>query len=245
MPRAVFPLLLAVALSLITGCAREVTLDASTLLSAESQPAGELTAERIQTTSPARLVFKIVSGDNAGERWVMEVLRHEQDALRITIGPEDSDEPVSEEIRVPVRGGWGLRESINRDDDAHTTFDPPLLVAPERLTAGESVESTSKMVVRSLEDTSRIKEQGEVTQTLTYDADQTVSAGPGDVAAARLRAEFNASLGAARVERVTDRWFAPEGEGWLIAVRYRESVKALGGIYDRRRAQVMALVEQR
>lgn len=228
-------------LILAAGCASDPKLDAGALLSAQRPPDGSLSADSIQPDATATLLLETLSGDEQGALWRIAILPQPDGALRITRTADGADQPASEELRVPIDGGWALAESINRDDDAVTTFDPPLLVAPPSLDAGEPVSATSAMVVRSIADPDVIKEQGEATQTLTFDALQTVRTARGEHTAARVRAEFNASLGAARVERVTERWHGLDGDPWILAERMRETVKALGGLYDRRRGHLLAL----
>jgi hypothetical protein len=122
-------------------------------------------------------------------------------------------------------------------DRTTSLFEPPLLVAPPTLAAGEerSVESAMRAVLTATP--GRERDRGTGRRTLRYDRDEWVR-WRGERRRAKVAVvRFVAELGSARAERVSELWVIP-GEG-TVAERWNETLTILR-VFDKRSMQSAA-----
>lgn len=168
----------------------------------------------------------------AGRTW--RVKRYEVDAP-----PQEARELVESDRVQPVReheftglggGAVGLVSEINRTEKVEVVFDPPMIVVPNGLSSVVSgdarIRQELRMRVHPLGDRSRVRNQGAVVNTIVYAGDEPVSTGLGDMLARKVRSEFTADLGAAKVTNVSDQWFV-DNIG-LVREIEKESTRVLG-----------------
>lgn len=160
-------------------------------------------------------------GQGQGLMWRSS--RAEAPARAQTIDEQSASE---ETFILDASGAVALVRTVEPADAVTTWFDPPMLVAPARLTPGQPVTQSFEMIVRPLARPEQIKTRGpaEVTLTLVGFARVCTPAGAWD--AAHLRSELKVTLGQARVTVLTDSWLA-EGVG-MVAEETRERVTVLG-----------------
>ena len=116
--------------------------------------------------------------------------------------------------------------STENADAVFTIFEPELIAMPASITAGRPHRQECSMVVHPIAHPDRVKAKGTATQTITYEANQSVRTPAGLFACRRVLTIFEASLGAAKVHVETRSWYAP-GVG-LVAEESHEQVSTLG-----------------
>jgi hypothetical protein len=130
--------------------------------------------------------------------------------------------------------------TLDRDEQALTRFDPPLLIAPKTLQPGAPVEAEANMTVLDSRNLKRQRERGTAKRTIEYIDDQHIRTPLGEFCARRIVVHFNADLRLADAENVTTYWVAP-GVG-IVAQLREEEVRILGFISTRKRS-VSVLIE--
>jgi hypothetical protein len=131
-----------------------------------------------------------------------------------------------------------LVETTDHPNKAVTTFDPPLLLIEDGMGDGYGARTEHTVVVRSLEDVSRIVDRGTAEQSLVRESDQVLLLPDGQTRrAVRLARTLTISLGRAKVKEVTTSWYAPDLG--LAAEQSKEEVKVFGPLgWTRRRLLV-------
>lgn len=120
-----------------------------------------------------------------------------------------------------------LLRTVEHEDDVATDFEPPLVVLPDSLGVGDAPFTQSlRMVVRERANPSRIKAEGDATQEISREPDETLVTALGPLRAARVRSVLRARLGPAEVVSTSVTWYHPELGP--IAETRREVVRVLG-----------------
>lgn len=165
--------------------------------------------------------FAVIEKDAVSELMRVAIEELDQESWRIELGEQRASVVRREDGRL------ALLETTDYPNNAVTTFDPPLLLIEKGMSEGKGVESQHQVVVRALDDDSKIVDRGTAEQTLVREADQTLLLPDGrSHRAVRLRRTLRLALGRATVEEVTTSWYVPELG--LAAEQSREQVKVFG-----------------
>ncbi len=119
-------------------------------------------------------------------------------------------------------------------DKTTSLFEPPLLIAPPSLAAGEERSVTSAMRAVLTATPGRERDRGTGTRTIRYDRDEMVRWRGATHRAKVAQVRFVADLGSARAERLTELWVVP-GEG-VVSERWNETLTILK-VFDKRSMQ--------
>ncbi len=112
------------------------------------------------------------------------------------------------------------------DGQARYIFEPPLVMTPARLAAGERFEDSCDMRIVAIDDETDVIRTGGATRLLEVVGRQTLETVTGDVRAIRVRARFRLTLGATVVTSDSVVWFEPGGGA--LAESTRRVVRVLG-----------------
>lgn len=147
---------------------------------------------------------------------------------RLFVVTERAGEEAFSESEIEVtESGVVLTRITNHDRETITDFRPPMLLMPMRAEAGFTIEQKLMMIVRPMDDPTKIKSRGTATYTLEYAGVSSVAlAGGGVVEGASFVERLEASFPGASVMNVTRKWYA-DGAG-MIARQAEESVSVLG-----------------
>lgn len=158
------------------------------------------------TTPPVELVTSTVDEGDAGRR---------------VEGIDDSIDFLA----FRADGSLQLRRTESVGDDARTTFDPPLLLAPRTLSTDGDFESNASMRVASLTK-QRERDKGSANRTVRVVRGERVRTPIGEWDATVVESVFSATLDMAVVTHRTSVWIVP-GVGPVIE-RWESTVKVLG-----------------
>lgn len=154
-------------------------------------------------------------GDNAGVRVFERVeMEGSAPAERESVLGRDAD------------GNVVLVQEVNHEEKVVVDFEPPLVIYPASIGAGESREQKVHMTVHPMRDTTRVQAQGDVKHTIRWDGSEEIQTPAGKVEAKKLVSVFEADLGGPQVRNETQEWIAP-GRG-VVARKKMERTTMLG-----------------
>lgn len=152
------------------------------------------------------------SGNSGGESWIVTRRAMNEEAPYLT-----------ETYTRTADGSVALAESINAKEGVISRFDPPMVVAPARLTPGSPAKQSLTLTVHPIRDPTAVRDKGAATHEVTYLGDARVGlAGQAEVSAAHIRSVFRAKLSSASVVNSSDAWrslpsaSASEPQGLLV-----------------------------
>ncbi len=180
--------------------------------------------------------WRITAGDDAG-RWIER--RREETDLYDATWVEIQDGHRREYWSRDDEGNLVMTAVAEPGDQALSFFDPPMVIAYNMLSPGESRQQQVKMRVMNLRRPERMKEQGLATRTVEYVDDRLIRTPLGTMPAKRVEISFRADLGLARAENATTLLIYPT---FGIVVERREDTVTVVGIRLRHREQTLALV---
>ncbi|MCL4210884.1 MAG: hypothetical protein HRU76_08815 [Phycisphaeraceae bacterium] len=131
-----------------------------------------------------------------------------------------------EYLSTGTDGSLRLHASVERDDGSLALFDPPLVVCPPTLSAGEPFASESSMRVVSDANPGRQREKGTARRTISHVGVEHVTTPAGSFDAHRVEITFLADLTFADADTLTTQWIVP-GVGVVREERSRR-VTVLG-----------------
>lgn len=135
-------------------------------------------------------------GKSGGESWIVTRRATGEEAPYLT-----------ETYTRAADGSIALAESVNTKEAVISRFDPPMVVAPARLTPGSPAKQSLTLTVHPINDPQAVRDKGAATHEITYLGDARVGlAGWAEVNAAHIRSVFRAKLAAASVVNTSDAW---------------------------------------
>jgi len=140
-------------------------------------------------------------------------------------------------LREDEQGNIVMTAIIDRDDQAISMFDPPLVVAFRELPAGIEQKSQSAMRVVDMNNPSKQRETGTATRTMKYAANQRLRTPMGEFTAKRIDVHFTADLKLADADEMSTIFVVP-GAG-IVAERSTEQVKVLGAFGHTKRRTIV------
>lgn len=126
---------------------------------------------------------------------------------------------------VQADGSLVLHAVDSHPDETTSRFDPPLLLAPAQLPAGESVTAKTAMRAVFTATPKRERDRGTATRTVRYARDEEISWRGSTHRAKVVEVRFTGALGSATAERTAELWVIP-GEG-IVAERWKETLTIL------------------
>jgi hypothetical protein len=129
-------------------------------------------------------------------------------------------------VRTDDQGNIVMTAVLEPDDHALSLFDPPLVIAPAKLTADAPQVFKADMRVVDSKDTKKEREKGTATRTIRLLGQKKVRTPMGEFAALKIGIEFSADL---KLAKATDHTiiFVVPGRG-IVAEVSQENVKVLG-----------------
>ncbi len=192
------------------------------------------------------LMPEVFGGPTPGPAWYSGVeggapirMRYETDRAadgRITVrefsGDASTPTEVSEFVRT-AEGGVALARVTSHDRGTVTEFVPPMLVIGASGEPGEQWRQRFALVVRPIDEPTKIRNRGTAEYTLTYTGIVRLSLDGEPVDAAAFVEEMNASLSAATVRVVTRHWYALGGGAsggpvGMVGEHHQEMISVLG-----------------
>lgn len=129
-------------------------------------------------------------------------------------------------LRVDAQGAVHVVQTVEAAEYVQTTFDPPMLMLPPRITPGETVTSAFHMKVHPLGKPDEVNTEGDATNTVACIGHETISTPAGTFETMKVRSVFKALMGNVEVENVTETWFAPRRG--IVAETRTQRVTAMG-----------------
>jgi hypothetical protein len=172
-------------------------------------------------------------GEEAG---TLDVLRRDEtgapsDPRRssVTCTMQMENHPAQERTLTQVvlpDGSLATLREVNRADRVIVDFDPPLVVYPAHLAAGEALEQKFRMIVHPIKDETKVQQQGDAKQTIRYEGHERIQTPLGVLDSFKMVATLEADLGGPQVLNETQEWLAP-GIG-VVASKEKERTTLLG-----------------
>ena len=144
-----------------------------------------------------------------------------------------------EYIKTDDQGRIVMSAVLDRDENALSEFNPPLLLMPAALSAGSRQSSESAMRVVDAENRSKLREAGRATRSIEYVSDYRVRTPSGEHIAKAIEVKFNADLRLADAQEHSTLFIVP-GIG-LIAEQSSETVKVFGAFGNTKRRTIVRL----
>ncbi|MEO1129878.1 MAG: hypothetical protein AAFX05_09270 [Planctomycetota bacterium] len=162
-------------------------------------------------------------------------------ALHLLVEVDGVDPPITDRtIEIAGDGTATIPRMIERDRGVLNVFEPPLVLFPTALEAGDEFTQELELRVYPLETPKKLKERASTTLTITdLGVEQYVLGDGGDSIPTRaVRHVLAMDFGPAIVRSTTDRWFVP-GRG-LVAEESEVVVKVFGLEVERSRSVLRA-----
>lgn len=212
----------------VGGCASTRTVPSQAVFGEDTKPAGPVEASKVFLPTEGAILYHIVEGADAGDTILIEQKPGAKaDEWIVTRTPSGDEAPLrTDRLRQEKDGSIVLLETESRDEKVISRYEPPLVVLPARLAAGDAVEQRVELTVRPIEHPDQIDHRGPATNQIKLAAGQDVKTPAGQFASLRVDAVFKADLSAAKVVNKTSTWYAPDLG--MIAERYDDVAKTLG-----------------
>ena len=192
-----------------------------------------LSAAELEPLMPGSQRWTVVQGDGVGTSFVRTVAASDRFGAQVADRWGDLHTHFlrreNQQVLMPA--------NTSHEDKAITIFDPPLVVAPARLTAAAPFVSRARMRVVDEQDPSKVMHLGRCERTLTLQGRDVVRTPLGELVAVRVRMEFQATLQLAKASEVATLYVVP-GLG-VIAEDRVERINALGFVNRTRRSVVV------
>lgn len=220
----------AVVAALLGGCASQELDQSQVTAPTGSRPSSGVVMPAQATLGGARLAeYRSTSDD------VRMVIRREEAATgkdwtvtRSEAHGAGEAAVASELVFRMEREDQVLVQTTEHADDVVTEMKPPMLVFPASLEAGKAVKREFRMIVHPAGNPKAVKNEGPASNELVYEADETIAVPAGTFETRKVRSTLRAELGKAKVENITESWYAaPPGPG-LVAERERQRVTVFG-----------------
>jgi hypothetical protein len=193
------------------------------LLEDAKPPSSMLSAPKLLlAATPGNWDYRLVEGTGAGNS--VSIRFEPVSDLAHPWRRHTSDQRI-EHLGFDAQGNLLMGAVEDLKHQALTKYDPPLLVIPAAMKAGQSITVESNMTVLDRSDPRRKRDSGKCVKTIHYDADQAVNGPRGRTVCRRLSTVFRADLGLASVEATSQEWYA-ESIG-LVAEKSEEKISAL------------------
>jgi len=195
-----------------------------------AEPGGEpIDAAVAFPLEPAREAFTVLDeqGQPAGE---LRMTRQATTEHGATVSISEDDGARVQFLSRDEQGRIVLHAVIERDDNALTLFNPPLVVAPPTLAPGQVFSSEAAMRVVALDNPRKQRERGTARRTIAYLGDAVVRTPLGERRVAKIEAHFTADLRLADADDLTTMYIALDQAGptGLLAEEQREKIVILG-----------------
>jgi hypothetical protein len=123
-------------------------------------------------------------------------------------------------------GSVCIAREVNRAEGVIVDFVPPLIAYPAHLKAGEALEQKLRMIVHPLNDSTKVRNEGEATQTVRFEGRERIETPLGPQDAVKVKATLEADLGGPRVMNETQEWLVPSLG--VVAVKQMERTTLFG-----------------
>ncbi len=203
---------------------------------ATSPAIGELTPQDIYPLLAGPSRWRITTGDGAGSEFTRSRGRTE---LHGATWCDQEAARRSEYWHIDPAGNLVMGVDVEHDDSAVNYFEPPLVIAPARLRAGEPWKHEVAMRVMDARNPQRQRDTGTGTRTMRYVEDVVLKTPLGKFSARRVEIEFEADLRMARAISIATLYVVP-GLGPVVEER-QDSVRLLK-VPIRGSEQVLVLV---
>jgi hypothetical protein len=227
-------IMIAAAVWMAAGCAPAPARGYDVL--AASPAAGELTPQDIYPLLAGPSRWRITTGDGAGTEFTRSRGRTE---LHGATWCDQEATRRSEYWHIDSSGNLVMGVDVEHDDNAVNLFEPPMVIAPARLRAGQPWKQEVAMRVMDARNPQRQRDAGTGTRTMRYVEDVVLKTPLGKVAAKRVEIEFEADLRMARALSIATLYVVP-GLGSVVEER-QDSVRLLK-VPIRGSEQVLVLV---
>lgn len=185
----------------------------------------------------ARHDYRILTGPGKG------------DTGHVVLNPPAEDDPHQtwthallgqhiERLRFTRDGSLELVALEDIANDLVIAFATPIVILPASLPANQPIESISPITIYDREDRQQVKDRGQASFRVVYDADETLDLPAGRFDCRRIVIRCDATFGLGELHTVTHMYLA-DGVG-LVAERYKESGRIL--IFPRSSERTMVRV---
>jgi hypothetical protein len=187
-----------------------------------SPPAGELAPQDLYPLVEGPTRWRITAGDGAGTEFTRRRGRTE---LHGAAWSDEEGTRRSEYWLIDHAGNLVMGVDVEHDDSAVNIFEPPLVIAPARLRAGQAWKQEVSMRVMDARNPQRQRDAGTGTRTMRYVEDVVLKTPLGKFATRRIEIEFEADLRMARALSIATLYVVP-GLGPVVEER-QDSVRLL------------------
>jgi hypothetical protein len=162
-------------------------------------------------------------------------------ALHLLVEVDGAEQPITDRtIEMRDDGVPTVPRMIERDRGVINVFDPPLVLLPLSLEAGDEFTQELELRVYPIERPEKLKEDASTTLTISdLGVEQYVLNDDEPIETRVVRQVLDMDFGPATVRSTTDRWFVP-GRG-LVAEESEVVVKVFGVETERSRSVMRAL----
>lgn len=222
----------AMSLAGLSACQHGASPEATELFGAPSEISNAMEASDAYPSDVARSTF-VDFGKEGGEasEIIITIEPHEDDETKWSVRYRrgEGQSPFREDVLATTDDGVVMLETTDHERDALTVYDPPLTLMPTELAPGEPFTHNVAMLVHPVGDRDAVRRRGSGRQIVELIDSQSVRTEAGRVDALHVRSRFEAELAPARVESVTERWYAPgKSAVGFIAERSDETVYVFG-----------------
>lgn len=204
----------------------------------ETLPPGEpVQAQDLYPLQPGQWTYQHVENDEASElvTWTITTTDRFDSIVTLAKGKDRAEFWAASD-----QGDIVMPATIEHARNALTLFDPPLLIAPASLAAGEPCHSECNMKVVDSKHPDRGRESGKATRVLEYVDDQRIVTPRGEFRAKRVVVTFNADLRFADATKTGTYWVVPHTG--VVAQEHSEDIRILGLLGESHYSR-LALVE--
>lgn len=221
--------LFAAAAASLAGCSTTTTTTSTNA----SDTSGFATLARLGAEGSVAAI-DLAPGHDSSERWTsLQGLLAPGEFVVTTAGSDAAPGASATRTADLETAHWGLSESgelvmysvDSHPDKTSSLFDPPLLLAPASLAAGEERTATASMRAVFTATKTKERDHGMATRTVRYDRDEEIQWRGARQRAKVVTVRFLGDLGTAKAERSSELWVLP-GTG-VIAERWDEKLTIL------------------
>lgn len=223
---------------LISGCAATALPAARTFTTIETVESHEpFNSSDLFIASQGDWRYEVDAGESSNGTIV---LRRAHDEEYDAMFSDNEDDRRIQYWVVDKDGSLLLAAVVEHDEQAVSIFDPPLMIAPAQLAAGESHTAESKMRVVDSKNPRHQRERGTGVNTIEYVGDERVETPLGNLIAKRLKTRFEAKLGLATAVHENTIWVV--ADIGVIAEESTQQITALG-LFNKSSNRRIVLIE--
>lgn len=216
--------------SLIAGCAstppKAPNSDAFHVISSNS-PRASIAAAQVVDLSAGETRFSVIDEDSESPDKAIIIRRESTNEYGSDFAIHEGDRR-SEFLKRNSDGSVAMTAVIDREENALTLFEPPLIVAPALLKANQPFTSEAAMRVVALGNPAKHRERGTARRSITYVDDVLLRIGSREIPVARIEIRFDADLRFADADELTTLYVARGIDGGVILQLSREKIVILG-----------------